>query len=607
MSADLFAAFDDSSQSSTQRGQPWHTQPSVPQSSNHGVSFGPPQTQSFAPQPSTQWGQNLPAFNAAPSPLAAQSAQAADEEDDEDGWGDFEVASHEPAPRVPPQRPSARSAVQRSSAHQDIRPNRIVRATTLELISISLIGVEENAPPTRNNQIPTSQPAPWAISTIQPHKDAVRVPNPDPNVLFDADDFDGDETVDDFEDEDDFGDFETVASPPDPPIHSIAKTLNPSSIAPSIQKASDLLLGLDLNDKPSQVSKSIEPRPSGSFWDELPIQQQNTAAQPTVRSTAQMQNTVKDPGHATNDPWDNAKEDWSNGEPFEKDEDWGSFDDLPANSVRPAVKSTPRPTNTSKELKAKAQARSTAPTLQAAEDDSSWDWDPVDVPEQAVNHVIDGTALPPINIPPPSVIMSAFPELFDQANDHLYKPLSGQPAAVKSRILAEPKVHEFLKGYLGVTTVAARVLAGRKLRWHRDKFLSQSMSISAAGGKGMKLAGVDKTQTAREDREAADVVSKWKAQVGRLRSTVATVNSSAQGHGEHLRIPEIHDTIQISTAKDVPTSAKACVVCGLKRNERIGKVDYDVEDSFGEWWVEHWGHVDCKRFWLKHEGTLRQR
>ncbi|KAI0166669.1 hypothetical protein GGR57DRAFT_33462 [Xylariaceae sp. FL1272] len=601
MSADLFAAFEDPSQPSSQQGQPWQPQPSVHQSSSNAFSFGPPQAQRS--QPSIQWGQNLPAFTATPSHLAVQSAQKSDEEDDDDGWGDFEVASIQPVSHA---RPSARSVVQRTSTHKDIRPSRIVRASTLELISNSLIGDGDDVLSAQNNQTPTSQPASRPISTIQSHKAAVRIRNADPNVLFDADDFDGADNVDDFEDDDDFGEFETVASPPDLPLGSIPKILRPPSIAPSIQKASDLLLELDLNDKPSQLSKPVEPRPSSSFWDEPPIQQQNRTTQPTVQSMVQM-NTANDRGHDTKDPWGNANEDWSNSESFEKDEDWGSFDDLPANPVRAAVKSTSGPTNDAKELEAKTQGKSTAPTLPVVEDDSSWDWDPVDVPKQAVDHAVDDTALPPINIPPPSIIMSAFPDLFDQANEHLYNPLSGQVAAVKTRILAEPKVHEFLKGYLGVATVAARVLAGRKVRWHRDKFLSQSMSISAAGSKGMKLAGVDKTQTAREDREAADVVSKWKTQVGRLRSTVAAVNSSARGHGVQLRIPEIHETTQISTAKDVPTAAKACVICGLKRNERVGKVDYEVEDSFGEWWVEHWGHVDCKRFWLKHESTLRQR
>ncbi|KAJ3502922.1 hypothetical protein NM208_g16619 [Fusarium decemcellulare] len=32
----------------------------------------------------------------------------------------------------------------------------------------------------------------------------------------------------------------------------------------------------------------------------------------------------------------------------------------------------------------------------------------------------------------------------------------------------------------------------------------------------------------------------------------------------------------------VPTAPKACIICGLKREERVAKVDYEVEDSFGE-------------------------
>ncbi len=170
-----------------------------------------------------------------------------------------------------------------------------------------------------------------------------------------------------------------------------------------------------------------------------------------------------------------------------------------------------------------------------------------------------------------------------------------------------PRFTTFLRGYLILAVVAARIIAGRKIRWHRDKFLSQSMSISAAGSKGMKLAGVDKTQTTREDREAADVVSNWKSQVGRLRSAVVSANSTKKSGGAQLKIPEISDTMQVQTARDVPTAPNACVICGLKRNERLSKVDHEVEDSFGEWWVEHWGHVACKRFWLQHENTLRQR
>ena len=171
----------------------------------------------------------------------------------------------------------------------------------------------------------------------------------------------------------------------------------------------------------------------------------------------------------------------------------------------------------------------------------------------------------------------------------------------------------FLRGYLALATVAARIIAGRRLRWHRDKFLSQSMTISAAtGGKGgMKLAGIDKSQSAREDREAADVVAAWRDIVGRLRTAVAAANAAiakdAGTLGRPLKVPELAETMRVETVKGAITAPKACVICGLKRDERVAKVDFEVEDSFGEWWVEFWGHRECRNFWVEHEVTLRSR
>uniref|UniRef100_A0A8H7TMC3 PARP-type domain-containing protein n=2 Tax=Clonostachys TaxID=110564 RepID=A0A8H7TMC3_BIOOC len=130
------------------------------------------------------------------------------------------------------------------------------------------------------------------------------------------------------------------------------------------------------------------------------------------------------------------------------------------------------------------------------------------------------------------------------------------------------------------------------------------MSISAAGSKGMKLAGVDKTQAVREDREAADIAGAWRDLVGRVRSAVAAANGEGLAS---LKVPELSDTLQVQTAKFVPTGTSPCIICGLKREERVNKVDHDVEDSFGEWWVDHWGHRACKNFWVEHEKMLRQR
>lgn len=123
----------------------------------------------------------------------------------------------------------------------------------------------------------------------------------------------------------------------------------------------------------------------------------------------------------------------------------------------------------------------------------------------------------------------------------------------------------------------------------------------------MKLAGVDKAEVTREEREAADVVRVWREQIGRLRSAVAVANSSIRDGGSHLDIPEISENMPVRVQEGGLVAPKQCVVCGLKREERVAKVDVGVEDSFGEWWVEHWGHRACRNFWLEHEAKLKHR
>jgi hypothetical protein len=181
---------------------------------------------------------------------------------------------------------------------------------------------------------------------------------------------------------------------------------------------------------------------------------------------------------------------------------------------------------------------------------------------------------------------------------------------LKNRIISDPATVEFLRAYLLIAVVAARLIAGRKLRWKRDTLLSQAMKIgpAAAGGKGgMKLAGVDKAEATREDREAADVVRVWREQLGRLRSAIAVANSSIKDTSVHLVIPEINEAMHVKTQEGSLVAPKPCIICGLKREERVSKVDVQVEDSFGEWWVEHWGHRACRNFWLEHESKLRHR
>lgn len=128
----------------------------------------------------------------------------------------------------------------------------------------------------------------------------------------------------------------------------------------------------------------------------------------------------------------------------------------------------------------------------------------------------------------------------------------------------------------------------------------------------MKLAGVDKAEVAKEDREVLDVVRSWKAQVGKLRSAVAGANAAAHdGKGKLPAVPEIGETMPIKMLKPAEgglTAAHACALCGLKREERVAKVDESVEDSFGEWWVEGMSmHTSCRNLWDEQKKSLRSR
>ncbi|KAI8635066.1 hypothetical protein F5Y19DRAFT_134801 [Xylariaceae sp. FL1651] len=633
MSADLFAAFEDLSQRPPQQSQ---QNPSSTQSVSTPFSFGSPSTPLVTNQPSQKYGQSslassqhrlswqtsqpLPAPNVRPASVATSTLQSIQPininvDEDDDGWGDFEVA---------PSAASSRASMQATTVtpipvtvkqpavaqNSDLQRTRVIRASTLDLITNSLVDFQD--PPARSAQVTRSYgssanvpPNTRPSSTARQPQTQRKIINTDPNVLFDADDFEGDQNGEGSGEDDDFGEFETVPSPVHPPPH-LTSTVSSVTSTNTVQKASELLLELDLNEPTSTYSQT--PQISSFQIGNQPFPATGSAAPSTTQKPDNARpkqiSRAEQPGNG---------QAYSNTPNFE--DDWASFDDTPKKPVKPPAKTTgtAREWDSVEPTKA-AKSRNVAnekPTAlrnnnTASNDDSSWDWDSVDVKTETAADA-EATALPPINIPPPSVLMSAFPQLFDQANEYLYKPVNGQPPNIKNCILSDPKVRDYLKGYISLASVAARIIAGRRLRWHRDRFLSQSMSISTAGSKGMKLAGVDKTQTVREDREAADVVGIWRAQVGRLRSIVAATNSATKSGGEQLRIPEITDTMQVQTVKDVPTAIKACVICGLKRNERLVKVDYEVEDSFGEWWVEHWGHVACKRFWLRHENTLRQR
>ncbi|KAI1457681.1 hypothetical protein F4805DRAFT_169924 [Annulohypoxylon moriforme] len=618
MSADLFAAFEDSSKPAPptgQKGQPQNTIKPDPfsfgfnNSQNASAQIGQhtnPITQRWSTDTSLRSGQlrktqqpsGVNGWTGA-SFQPTQSKLQNDEEED-DGWGDFEVAPNvnQPSTSVIATAPSRSTVKERQSPAP--RRTRVVRASTIDLMSNNLLDLNNQSALQNDSRVPAwiqgpSKQAKAPTPNIVSSKPAKKATNANSNVLFDADDFDGEQQGGG--DDDDFGEFETVTSPaqPEPDLLSTDFYSPPTTTK---TRPSQMLSGLNLT---SPTSYPQAPR-SPSFHERNPFP--GLAVAPP---SAPEKKPTNEPKTSPVTAWPSLDANKSAGSAG-LNEDWGSFDDLP-NETTKSNTNTKTSSNWDWDSEEPAQqkpAKTKAPVVASEPKDSSWDWDSVDVVTEQQNEQ-PKDELPPTNVPPPSILLSIFPQLFDEANTSLYKPVSGQSFSVKNRILSDPKTVEFLKGYLALATVAARVIAGRKLRWHRDKFLSQRMTISAAGSKGMKLAGIDKAQAAREDREAADVVAHWKEYIGRLRSAVATANSSIKNSTEQLKIPEISETMPIQTEKLVPTAPKACIVCGLKRNERISKVDYEVEDSFGEWWVDHWGHLACKRFWLHHESALRQR
>lgn len=198
--------------------------------------------------------------------------------------------------------------------------------------------------------------------------------------------------------------------------------------------------------------------------------------------------------------------------------------------------------------------------------------------------------LPPTNVPPPAVLLSLIPPLFTDAQKKFFRPLASKTPTARSQILSDKKALLFLQGYILLATVAGRIIAGRKLRWKRDNLLSQGMRIgpaSSRGTSGMKLTGIDRGEAAKEDRETVDVVRVWREQLGKVRSAVVGANSTASPPVSG--IPELQETMAVRTVKESEGGIRAprqCALCGLKREERVHKVDFLVEDSFGEWWID---------------------
>ncbi|KAL9017809.1 MAG: hypothetical protein Q9185_004898 [Variospora sp. 1 TL-2023] len=289
------------------------------------------------------------------------------------------------------------------------------------------------------------------------------------------------------------------------------------------------------------------------------------------------------------------------------DDDWGDFEEEPrVGSI--SIESAERRASATQDMLRK-------PTAQTA---SLIDLD--GVPERLKNFGAQGqetTVAPlepaaPSNMPPPSVLLSVIASNFQTLSARIRDIISlTSTLLVESNHSNNERVLEDLTKEMATIRVSTRILAGRRLRWKRDTHLAQSMRIGPANAGrpgGMKLTGVDRAENRREDQEAAEIVRLWKQQVGGLKSHFARINAQ-QSEIEYV-LPDISENMPIRTAKvgeGALTAPRCCFLCGLKRDERVARLDTTVEDSFAEWWVDHWGHVDCIRFWAQHKGSLRQR
>jgi hypothetical protein len=309
--------------------------------------------------------------------------------------------------------------------------------------------------------------------------------------------------------------------------------------------------------------------------------------------------------------------------------DWGDFADSPA-SLPPRKlneNKTQPPTNIPQELPSK----STQPPPSKWDDDAFDEWgdfadgpsvrtvpkptptSPPTAPSPALSSFVSGTAAPaatvrPTNIPPPSVLLELFLDVFEN--------LQKEAASAKTQLRSSGPVSSSGPNNVSTTAFkihnvlqsAARVIAGRSLRWKRDTILSQSMRIGPArSGKpgGMKLNSVNKQENIKEEQDAVDVLSTW-------RERAAIFNAVLQAAGQRP-IPAVQDpsALKVITARADQGAIKAshpCALCSLKRDERVLRVDeQNVQDSFGEWWTEHWGHTACREYWETNRHLLGQR
>ena len=390
------------------------------------------------------------------------------------------------------------------------------------------------------------------------------------NVLFDA----TLETASNAE-SDYWGDFETAEPSPAPKSAGPARSSNemtagiqgPYKDSDTLSRDFDLLESLSIEDK-----KPPPPPPTTTPTT-------TTAAAATKTTKTQATKAPSRKGPTPNQRKRNLATPARPPDPPEEDSfgDWGDFIDGPSTQAPTSAKPA------SSKMSSKPQ-----PAPESAFPGAS---------SKIIEERVPASQVRPTNIPPPSVLLELFPRVMDQLRQQ----------AMQTR--KNPQQKEALEAAASSTLIilktAARVIAGRTLRWKRDAILSQSMRIGPArSGKpgGMKLSTINKNEDIKEQQQAVDVIAMW-------RDRAALFSSVVQASGKRP-VPVVAENIRAITASPGQGALKAshaCALCGLKRDERLPKVDEGVEDSFGEWWTDHWGHTDCRDFWGANSKFLDQR
>lgn len=194
----------------------------------------------------------------------------------------------------------------------------------------------------------------------------------------------------------------------------------------------------------------------------------------------------------------------------------------------------------------------------------------------------------PTNMPPPVVLLTWLPNVFSA--------LAAQARQSNTDVIAGTAAVQAYR-------VSARIIAGRAARWKRDTILAQSMKIGAAGRSGgMKLAALDKGESRKEGQAAEELILSWNRFSHVLNAAIIRAKAQKPPMALSSKL-----SARVAAGLDVVTATHICAVCGLRRNERVIGIDVSVSDTFGEFWVKHWGHKDCADTWYGFKNLLDQR